>query len=50
MHGKSMRVDVLEGNSRNDSTEVFGGLHMGDKVVLHATDEIKMGLILAIYE
>ncbi|HSC36899.1 MAG TPA: hypothetical protein VLD19_03470, partial [Chitinophagaceae bacterium] len=41
MHGKSMRVNVLEGNSRNDSTEVFGDLHTGDKVILHATDEIK---------
>lgn len=44
MQGKSMRVNVLEGNSRNDSTEVFGELHTGDKVVLHATDEIKDGV------
>jgi len=44
MHGKSMRVDVLEGNSRNDSTEVFGELHIGDKVVLRATDELKDGV------
>jgi membrane fusion protein (multidrug efflux system) len=43
MGGKATRVDVLEGNSRNDSTEVFGHLHTGDKVVLHATDEIKDG-------
>jgi len=43
VQGKSMRVDVLEGNSRNDSTEVFGNLHTGDKVVLHATDEMKDG-------
>ena len=36
-------VDVYEGNSQNDSSEVFGTLHPGDKVVLHATDEIKEG-------
>jgi len=45
-HGKAMRVNVLEGNSMNDSTEVFGELHTGDRLVLHATDEIKDGTVV----
>jgi membrane fusion protein, multidrug efflux system len=36
-------VDVLEGNNHHDSTEVFGDLHAGNNVVLHATDDIKQG-------
>jgi hypothetical protein len=39
-------IDVYEGNSQNDSSEVFGALHPGDKVVLHATDELKEGTVL----
>ncbi len=36
-------VDVTEGNSRNDSTEVFGDLRPRDRIVVNATDEIKDG-------
>ena len=43
--GKTKWIDVQEGNSRNDSTEVFGNLLVQDKVVLKATDEIKEGII-----
>lgn len=34
-------VEVQEGNRHNDSTEVFGSLQPGDKVISPATDEIK---------
>ena len=44
--GKSIWLDVQEGNSRNDSTEVFGGLVVGDRVVLKATDELKEGVVI----
>lgn len=37
-------VDVQEGNHHNDSSEVFGSLLPGDKVVIHANDEIKEGV------
>lgn len=37
-------VDVEEGNHHNDSTEVFGQLHVNDQVVAVATDEIKEGI------
>ena len=42
--GKTKWIDVQEGNSRNDSTEVFGNLFVQDKVVLKANDEIKEGI------
>ena len=42
--GKTKWIDVQEGNSRNDSTEVFGNLSRQDKVVLKANDEIKEGI------
>lgn len=37
-------VAVQEGNRHNDSTEVFGSLQAGDKVISPATDEIKENL------
>jgi RND family efflux transporter MFP subunit len=37
-------IDVEEGNHHNDSTEVFGQLHVGDQVILSANDEIKEGI------
>ncbi|HMH24447.1 MAG TPA: efflux RND transporter periplasmic adaptor subunit [Puia sp.] len=40
---KAHWVDVTEGNSRNDSTEIFGDLHWHDKVIVNANDEIKEG-------
>lgn len=39
-------VDVAEGNNHQDSAEIFGNLHPGDKVVLHATDELKQGTVI----
>lgn len=42
--GKTAKVDVQEGNSEGDSTEIFGNIHQGEQVVLHATDETKEGI------
>lgn len=39
-------VNVTEGNSRNDSTEVFGDLHLHDKVIVDANDQIKEGTVI----
>jgi membrane fusion protein (multidrug efflux system) len=41
--GKATLVDIKEGLARNDSTEVFGNLKAGDKILNHATDEVKQG-------
>jgi len=41
--GKANLVNVKEGLSGNDSTEVFGNLKPGDAIVLHGNDEIKQG-------
>ncbi|HEK22023.1 MULTISPECIES: efflux RND transporter periplasmic adaptor subunit [unclassified Mucilaginibacter] len=41
--GKAVFADIKEGISTNDSTEVFGNLKAGEKVVLHAGDELKEG-------
>ncbi|HEY4209713.1 MAG TPA: efflux RND transporter periplasmic adaptor subunit [Puia sp.] len=41
--GKAHFVDVVTGNSRNDSTEVFGELSPHARVILHASDEIRDG-------
>ena len=40
-NGKANLVDVKEGLVSNDSTEVFGKLKAGDKIILHPSDEIK---------
>ncbi|PSL27680.1 efflux RND transporter periplasmic adaptor subunit [Chitinophaga ginsengisoli] len=37
-------IDVQEGNHHNDSSEVFGSLMPGDRVIVHANDEIKEGI------
>jgi multidrug efflux pump subunit AcrA (membrane-fusion protein) len=39
--GRTQWIDVQEGNRHSDSTEVFGRLQAGDKVIVQATDEIK---------
>ncbi|NSL86611.1 efflux RND transporter periplasmic adaptor subunit [Chitinophaga sp. Mgbs1] len=39
-------IDVQEGNHHNDSTEVFGALQAGDRIIANATDEIRDGLSL----
>lgn len=40
---KARLVDIKEGLASHDSTEVFGQLKAGEKIVLHASDEIKEG-------
>jgi len=42
-NGKANLVKVKEGLAGKDSTEIFGDLKNGDKIVLHANDEIKQG-------
>jgi membrane fusion protein (multidrug efflux system) len=41
--GKARLVNIKEGLINNDSTEVFGNLKANDKVLVHASDEIKQG-------
>jgi membrane fusion protein (multidrug efflux system) len=41
--GKADLVNIKEGLVSNDSTEVFGNLKANDKVLVHASDEIKQG-------
>jgi len=41
--GKASLVNIKEGLVSNDFTEVFGDLKTNDKVVVHASDEIKQG-------
>jgi membrane fusion protein (multidrug efflux system) len=40
---KAHWVDITEGNSRNDSIEIFGELRLHDKIIINANDEIKDG-------
>jgi membrane fusion protein (multidrug efflux system) len=44
--GKATLVNIKEGLVSNDSTEVFGDLKTNDKVVLHASDEIRQGDVI----
>ena len=37
-------INIQEGNSHNDSTEIYGSLQAGDSVISNANDEIKEGL------
>ena len=41
--GKAAITNIKEGLISKDSTEVFGNLKANDKVILHASDEIKSG-------
>jgi membrane fusion protein, multidrug efflux system len=41
--GKAVFSDIKEGISTGDSTEVFGNVKAGEKVILHAGDELKEG-------
>jgi membrane fusion protein (multidrug efflux system) len=41
--GKAVFADVKEGIVGDEATEVFGNLKAGDRIVLHASDEIKEG-------
>nr|WP_199080644.1 efflux RND transporter periplasmic adaptor subunit [Pedobacter sp. ASV19] len=42
-HGKALMVDVKEGLSAADSTEIFGNIKPGDQILLQGSDEIKNG-------
>ncbi|MDR6734774.1 efflux RND transporter periplasmic adaptor subunit [Sphingobacterium sp. 2149] len=48
--GKTHFVDIKEGVSTHDSTEVFGKLNRSDQILLHANDEIKEGVKLPLEE
>ena len=41
--GKANLVNIKEGLAGNDSTEVFGNLKPNNKILLHASDELKQG-------
>jgi len=41
--GKASLVNIKEGLAGNDATEVFGNLKPDDKILIHASDEIKQG-------
>jgi RND family efflux transporter MFP subunit len=40
-NSKANLISIKEGLASNDSTEVFGNLKSNDKILLHASDEIK---------
>lgn len=42
-NAKAALVAIKEGLASNDSTEIFGDLKPNDKILLHASDEIKQG-------
>jgi len=46
--GKAHFVDIKEGVSTHDSTEIFGKLNIHDRILLHANDEIKEGTALSL--
>lgn len=39
--GKAVFVDIKEGLSTDNYTEIFGDIQKGDEIIFHATDEIK---------
>jgi len=45
-NGKAALVDIKEGLTTHDSTEVFGNLHPGLTIVKNASDEIKDGTVI----
>ena len=45
-NGKAELVDIKEGLARNDSTEVFGNLKAGLKIINRANDEVKQGDVI----
>ncbi|MBD1386128.1 efflux RND transporter periplasmic adaptor subunit [Mucilaginibacter rigui] len=42
-NGKAQLVDVKEGLAGKDSTEVFGAISAGDKIIMNASDDLKDG-------
>ena len=43
LNGKAALINIKEGLVSNDSTEVFGNLKANDKILIHASDEIRQG-------
>ncbi len=41
--GKASLVNIKEGLAGKDSTEIFGNLKPNDKILLHASDELRQG-------
>lgn len=41
--GRAHYTDIQVGLTTNDFTEIFGELHSGDEIILHASDEIREG-------
>ena len=44
-NNKTQWIDVTQGNQTDDSTEIFGALNIGDKIVTNASYEIKDGQV-----
>ncbi len=42
--GQLEKIDVSTGNATTSQIEVFGNIHAGDQVVMHATDEMPEGV------
>lgn len=45
-NGKAKLIDVKEGMTTHDSTEIFGSLKPQEKILLNATDEFKEGMAI----
>lgn len=45
-NGKAALADIKEGLTTNDSTEVFGNLKAGEKILLRPGDELKEGTVI----
>ncbi len=45
-NGKAAYVDIKEGLASHDSTEVFGNLKPGSRIITNANDEIKEGITI----
>jgi len=41
--GKAVHTNIKVGLTTNDYTEIFGDVHRGDEIILHASDEIREG-------
>lgn len=46
--GKAQWVSVQKGREDADSTEIFGDLHLGDQLLLRASDEIRNGTAIRV--
>jgi len=45
-NGRTALINIKEGLSSHDSTEIFGNIHARDRIVLHANDELREGEIV----